>query len=140
MFSLCILVSLIITTFGAPAVIVNNKATQNNSSLISSSDTFRVSQVYNPTYSAFGPAAYARSFLKYNGIVPEALANAIPIYADSAATNGKLSMLLQCRSNIISGTVTATPLELDFQYLCPVEIGTPPQTLLLNFDTGSSDL
>jgi len=40
----------------------------------------------------------------------------------------------------ISAQISSEDIQLDSEYLCPVQIGTPAQTLMLDFDTGSSDL
>src|SRR5947207_8994802 len=35
-----------------------------------------------------------------------------------------------------SAQISAEDIQLDSEYLCPVQIGTPAQTLMLDFDTG----
>lgn len=71
-----------------------------------------------------GPRAMARALRKYNIPVPSNI-----LVAMATALNGSAT-----------GQVSATPEQYDAEYLSPVQIGTPPQTLMLDFDTGSSDL
>jgi len=36
--------------------------------------------------------------------------------------------------------VTNNPAPGDYEYIAPIQFGTPPQTLGINIDTGSADL
>ncbi|MCJ1224999.1 Type I transmembrane sorting receptor [Toensbergia leucococca] len=81
--------------------------------------TFTINESVPKSKIRSGPNALAHAYAKFGGTVSPELATA-------AGTD--------------DGTVTASPEEYDEEYLCPVNIGTPAQTLNLDFDTGSSDL
>ncbi|TEA12725.1 Endothiapepsin [Colletotrichum sidae] len=90
---------------------------------------FSVEQIRNPRYVRNGPLALAKAYRKYGAPLPDDLAHVI---ANITSTTGA--------SKRATGSVAANPEEYDIEYLSPVQIGTPAQTLVLDFDTGSSDL
>jgi hypothetical protein len=71
--------------------------------------------VANPNFAKNPISGMIRALQKYGAPMPQAMAE-----------------------GIANGTVVATPDGTDIDYLCPVDIDG--QTLMLDFDTGSSDL
>jgi aspergillopepsin I len=90
---------------------------------------FTVKQVHNPHYVRNGAAALAKAYRKYGTPLPDSL---------TAALNHTRTQAHAKRAT--SGSAVTTPEDYDVEYLTPVSIGTPAQTLNLDFDTGSSDL
>lgn len=88
------------------------------------SGKFSVTASHNSNFRPHGPLALAKAYQKFNKPLPEDLASAIQGLGKRAGT----------------GSVTNVPQQYDSEYLAAVQIGTPPQTLNLDFDTGSSDL
>ncbi|KAK8061338.1 Endothiapepsin [Apiospora phragmitis] len=94
----------------------------------------------------------ARAYSKYGIQFPDDLLTAIERLleelglSNNGAGNGagsndnNNSTRGQAQLTVSIGEVAALPELFDSEYLCPVQIGTPPQTLNLDFDTGSSDL
>ncbi|KAF3014736.1 Type I transmembrane sorting receptor [Neopestalotiopsis sp. 37M] len=98
--------------------------------------SFKVVQQRNPNYdnSTFvprGALAMYKAYMKYGAPVPDAINKTVTEYRAA-----KQARRLAKRD----GTVTTTPVNDDEEYITPVSIGTPAQTLNLDFDTGSSDL
>jgi hypothetical protein len=92
---------------------------------------FSVPQVRANNYVRHGPSAMAKTLLKFGQTVPDDLAATIKAWKISRRE------LLAKRTN---GSAVTTPEQSDIEYLTPVSIGTPAQTLNLDFDSGSSDL
>ncbi|KAK0639142.1 aspartic peptidase domain-containing protein [Cercophora newfieldiana] len=83
-------------------------------------EPYVVKTVRNPNYKVDGRAEYAKALSKWGVKLPNGLAQHVS-------------------SKPQVGTVSAETQGGDREYLTPIGIGTPPQTILLDLDTGSAD-
>lgn len=104
----------------------------------SQSQTISINAVHNKNFKPNGPLALAKAYNKYNVQMPSELA--------SLVSSIEKDFGLQRRQGNGTGTGTGSdptkppPGVGDLEYLAEVDIGSPPQKLYLDFDTGSSDL
>ncbi|KAI1497190.1 aspartic peptidase domain-containing protein [Biscogniauxia marginata] len=106
--------------------------------------TFKINQVPNTKFYGAkrgrGEMAIARAYSKYGAAVSDDLLTTIQQLLEELGLLQNAGGAGNTNSSQSDGEVAATPQMFDSEYLCPVQIGTPPQTLNLDFDTGSSDL
>ena len=85
---------------------------------------FSIAQVHNPKFVRHGPFALYKALRKYGAPIPDELSASVQRMVSKRAT----------------GSAVATPELYDTEFLTPVSIGTPPQNLNVDIDTGSGDM
>ena len=96
--------------------------------------SFKVERVRRADYVPNGPVAMRKAFLKFGFLgldSPDHVATASQSTSTSAAANSS-------SGSSEEGEVTASPVQNDAEFLSPVAVGG--QTLVMDFDTGSSDM
>lgn len=102
----------------------------------------------NPAYEKAGVASYA-SLLKKYGFAPatagpyQQIEQTTLSFRNAFKPKNKREtkpVLRKVEKDGKPGEVKAEDQQNDALYICPVEIGSPPQTMNLHFDTGSSGL
>lgn len=81
--------------------------------------------------------AMAKAIKKFNATMPDHI-QAIVVAHKQMLADAKLAA--RAAAAATSGSAVTTPESTDTAYITNIQVGTPPQTLPMDFDTGSSDL
>ena len=109
---------------------------------------FTVKQVKREsTKKRTGLDAMVHAYAKYNVSITPELKVAMKKAGEMRKSMFRhmLSVIHETNTSVLGGnmwgTVSATPPSgYDYEYLSPVKVGTPAQTINMDFDTGSADL
>ncbi|KAK3948268.1 aspartic peptidase domain-containing protein [Pseudoneurospora amorphoporcata] len=102
---------------------------------------YTVSQQHNPSYKFNGAVSVYKTYLKYGAKVPDYLVQAVAVHFGVSTDDVLNKVFTHNKVGRDKGSAAAIPIDkYDVAYVTPVSIGTPAQTLNLDFDTGSSDL
>ncbi|KAK3331601.1 aspartic peptidase domain-containing protein [Cercophora scortea] len=101
----------------------------------SRSSHFTVRQIKNPNgHQRNGLHAMIRAYAKFGAELTPAIKTAVRLNPTVNAD------IIHKRDNTTGSVTTYPPEGNDYEFVSPVQIGTPPQTVYLDFDTGSADL
>ncbi|KAI1136559.1 acid protease [Hypoxylon sp. FL0543] len=99
---------------------------------LKSGKTFSLPVAHNADGPRHGPTEYLKTLKKYKLEIPEGLQETVDAY--KAATKANKAV-----AGGVEGSAQASSRDGDLLWLTPVGIGSPPQQLYLDLDTGSSD-
>ncbi|KAJ8129353.1 hypothetical protein O1611_g4279 [Lasiodiplodia mahajangana] len=99
---------------------------------INAGKTFSVPLVHNVDKPRHGPSEILKTLKKYKLEIPDGLQEVVDKHHAKTA-------LLVAHNRSDNGSVPAESKDGDLLWLAPVSIGTPPQKLFVDLDTGSTD-
>ncbi|KAI0485412.1 aspartic peptidase domain-containing protein [Xylaria cf. heliscus] len=95
-------------------------------------NTFSVPLVHDADRPRHGPSEILRTLKKFNLEIPDGLQETVDNHHTKMA-------LLATQDDGGTGSVSAASKDGDLLWLAPVSVGTPPQELIVDLDTGSTD-